>query len=371
MARLTDQGRPGHRTGQVRPRVGHALSIVVTALMVVSCTSSVTPSDGTPSAEAPAPVASASPSPVQTGLVPTVVSLDGTVERAITDLPDDAWNVAASPDGKRIAYVTRSTTERGCGACRDHGTRAVVVDINGTRAHYLTLGHFPVSDIGMPAWSPDGSEIALVATKHGNQDIYVVPADGRVSHPGSVRQLTFGPAQDEFPTWSPDGTTVAFDSSGATAFDDSGLSETQEIWSIPARGGAARRLTSNDVPDQAPTYSPDGSQIAFFHDGEISMIDADGGRVRSVLDHGVVSGWSPEWSTEGDKIAYLVFTGQRATIEQPIVGEVLSLPLGRVKVVDLEDGEVHRLSAWTASSFNPVSWMPSGEALLVDRYIPS
>ena len=308
-----------------------------------------------------------SPSPAPTGLVPTIVRLGGGAQDVIPKLPADAWNVTLSPRGNRIAYVSRAKDVGICGGCSDV-TRVVVADIDGTRSNYVTLAG-PVRDVHTPAWSPDGSKLALVGTRKGNEDIYVISI--RARRVGPLRRLTHDPAQDEFPTWAPDGRTIAYDSCGATTCDDSGLSPTQEIWTIPSTGGTPHRLTSNEVPDQAPTYAPDGLHIAFFHDGAIFMTGAEGGPARSILDHGAVGGWSPAWSPDGSKIAFLVFTGDRAKLEQTQMGKVISLPLGAVRVVDLASGDISWLGTSTASSYNPVAWMPSGKALLVDAYVPA
>jgi Tol biopolymer transport system component len=368
----------GHRwapRGSARGRgahIGHAVVVVLIAMISTGCTSpSPTSSDG--AADSATVAVSPSPSSTLAGLVPTAVRLDGTEVDMIPGLPADAWNLALSPDGNRIAYVTRAKDAGNCGGCITDAARVVVVEINGTMSHYVTLARG--GDIGTlasprhvhsPAWSPDGTELAFVGTKRGNEDIYVVSANSQGK--AITRRLTRDPAQDEFPTWSPDGLTIAYDDCGSTPCDNSGLSPTQEIWTIPSHGGTPLRLTNNDVADQAPSYAPDGTMIAFFHDGAIFMTGAQGGPVRSVLKGGVVEGWSPTWSPKGDKIAYLVFGGDRAMIEQTQTGRVLSLPLGDVKVVDLSSGVVTSVDAATASSYNPVSWMPSGQAVLVDRY---
>lgn len=51
-----------------------------------------------------------------------------------------------------------------------------------------------------PAWSPDGRHIAFTSDRDGNNEIYVIGADGS----GRTR-LTRNQASDVFPAWSPDG----------------------------------------------------------------------------------------------------------------------------------------------------------------------
>ena len=56
-------------------------------------------------------------------------------------------------------------------------------------------------------WSPDGSRLVFQSFLENNIDIFIVNADGT----GFI-QLTYDPADDEFPTWSGDGTHIAFQS---------------------------------------------------------------------------------------------------------------------------------------------------------------
>ena len=58
-----------------------------------------------------------------------------------------------------------------------------------------------------PAWSPDGSRIAFVSDRDGDDEIYVMNADGS----GQIR-LTTSAGLDLWPAWSPDGSQIAFDS---------------------------------------------------------------------------------------------------------------------------------------------------------------
>jgi Tol biopolymer transport system component len=54
----------------------------------------------------------------------------------------------------------------------------------------------PAADV-MPAWSPNGSQLAIVSTRDGNEEIYVINAD----EPGAAR-VTSDPADDGEPAWT-------------------------------------------------------------------------------------------------------------------------------------------------------------------------
>src|SRR5207244_10763977 len=72
-----------------------------------------------------------------------------------------------------------------------------------------SLAHDPTDDASSPAWSPDGSHIALTRytppPPPPGGEIYAMSADG-----SNQVNLTNDPADDYTPNWSPDGTKIAF-----------------------------------------------------------------------------------------------------------------------------------------------------------------
>ena len=94
------------------------------------------------------------------------------------------------------------------------------------------------TDASAADWCADGR---IVVAQHG--DIWVIEA----SRPGGVRRLTRRGGSD--PSCSPHSRQVTF-------------ARRDAIWTIPTKGGPARRLTTGF----APVWSPDGKQIAYLRE---------------------------------------------------------------------------------------------------------
>jgi TolB protein len=77
-----------------------------------------------------------------------------------------------SPDGKQIAFST-------------------------SRNLYLMKTYHSGYD-DEPVWSPDGKYIAFVSYRDGNDEIYIMKADG-----SEVTRLTNNSVDDDYPAWQP------------------------------------------------------------------------------------------------------------------------------------------------------------------------
>lgn len=219
----------------------------------------------------------------------------GGIARQLTKGPYDAMPTL-SPNGRRIVFVRLTG-----------GTLSLyTVDRRGRHAAPLLADGLDIS----PAWSPDGRTIAFSRVADPSLPIedatlFLANADGshvRALGPASVRGVS--------PAWSPDGGRIAFvsfaDHNGpACPFADS-CPPSGEIYVVGSDGTGLTRLTSSEADDEHPTWSPDGSRIAFAsgfvlasqgHPSWLLTIPSGGGsatrigRFAGVLD--------PSWSPAG------------------------------------------------------------------------
>jgi Tol biopolymer transport system component/DNA-binding winged helix-turn-helix (wHTH) protein len=120
-------------------------------------------------------------------------------------------------------------------------------------------------------------------------------ASGRNAGPAAPRhlwQLTFDAGLESEPTWSPDGSLIAYSSDRAGNFD---------IWVKPAGEGDPVQVTHSPAHDWQPDYSPDGKSLAFRSErdgGGIYIVPVLGGVERKVADFG----YRPRWSPAGGRI---------------------------------------------------------------------
>jgi Tol biopolymer transport system component len=93
-----------------------------------------------------------------------------------------------------------------------------------------------------PNWSPDGAEIAFTSTRDGNEEIYVMDADG--SYP---TRLTNNTISDSEPAWTPNGMHILFQSNRDGNY---------EIYVMTANGSHQTRLTSSPSDDTEADGQP-------------------------------------------------------------------------------------------------------------------
>lgn len=132
-----------------------------------------------------------------------------------------------------------------------------------------------------------------------------------------------------YPSISPDGTQIAFTYRG-------------DIYSVPAQGGQAQRLTTNAAYESNPTWSPDGKQIAFTSDRNqlgvnIYIMNATGGEAKLLTTH---SGRELPYSFTPDG-QYILF---KARISDPVSSMLYPGPVqSELYRVPVRGGRIERI----------------------------
>jgi Tol biopolymer transport system component len=192
-----------------------------------------------------------------------VMNSDGSHETQLGDMaaakPD--W----SPDGQQIVFSSdEDWTSSGIsdeGACDLYVTS---VDGSGTPKK-LTNGTGCESN---PSWSPDGTKIAYTRDLGNDLDIYVIDVCCEEGDTNQSRRLTEDPVDDTDPAWSPDGTKIAFtrsvrDIETNIVTNDPVKPPESDVYKMDADGSGQTRLTYSKATEAQPTWSPDGTKIAF------------------------------------------------------------------------------------------------------------
>lgn len=138
--------------------------------------------------------------------------------------------------------------------------------------------------------SPDGRQVAYDSDRSGNQDIYVVPAEG-----GDPVPLVTRPGDEFRPAWSADGSEVAFYSF------ERGV---RRLFTVATSGGTPSMARPADtLEEHSPDWSPDGRRIVFHRNPDslrqLYVIDRDQRGAwsvpRQVSRSGCIGGrWSPD-----------------------------------------------------------------------------
>lgn len=297
-----------------------------------------------------------------------LVSADGRRHRPLLSGSASYSSPRWSPGGDRLAFVSAAEGRGPQLYVRwlDTGQTALLTNLreapgdiawspDGNRIAFTMFVPAETPKLATPPEKPEGAEWAAPAKlidrlyyradgrgylETGNTHIFVIPADG-----GTPRQLTDGDFDHEGPlSWSPDGERIAFSANRSEDYEYEPLES--DVWTVAVADGALTRLTDRTGPDVAPTYSPDGSMIAYrgfddrkmgYHNARVYVMNADGSEPRALTTDLDRSVGAARWAGGSNRLliqyddrgrTLLATLSTRGAIE-PVADDVSGVSIGR------------------------------------------
>lgn len=201
-------------------------------------------------------------------------SIPPALEATMIPSPIPTYGITAPPSGKIAFACYVKEIDQICLMNADGTNRVQLTDFQAT-AFY-------------PSISPDGNTIYFSSKQSGGFEIYSVDVNG-----GNLMRLTNGIGSLYAPELSPNGEWIVFANHG------------NGLWLMRPDGDNPHPLTDRDDID--PTWSPDGSMIAFASSRngarQLFVMNADGTNIRQVTHLDNMGGRSA-WSPDGAKLAF-------------------------------------------------------------------
>jgi len=123
-----------------------------------------------------------------------------------------------SPDGTHVVFRSQRSGHDEIWVCSSTGDAP------------MPLTNFNGPEVGYPAWSPDGKQIAFIGVVGGRSHLYTINSAG-----GQPRIVFADEGDAEFSEWSPDGRWIYFTSRRTGIY---------EIWREPVEGGQPEQITT-------------------------------------------------------------------------------------------------------------------------------
>jgi dipeptidyl aminopeptidase/acylaminoacyl peptidase len=212
-----------------------------------------------------------------------VMGPDGKNPVNLTKDPAEDWNPEWSPDGSRIAFISKRGNSEGAGI-------VWIMDADGSNVRRLPTEGGSDS----PDWSPDGRWIVYNA----GGEIHKIASDG--NSPSIL--LTQNATMDVQPAWSPDGTMIAWLTEGASGHD---------VWVMGADGSKPRQLTDSGRPGVVRWTSDNRLFIDAWgwKDRQESchncVFDPDGTNIVDAGGKNDVQRFLPFWTASGDRVSLI------------------------------------------------------------------
>jgi Tol biopolymer transport system component len=267
-----------------------------------------------------------------------IMDTHGTLLREL-NIGMDAEYPTWSPDGREIVFSGRTA----------QGAAVAVISESGSDLTILKDG---LDAAAFPRWAPDGNTIVF----SGADGIYMMASDG-----SNLRNLAPDCERCSWPAWSPDGGQIAFVSTSSDW-------KTDFIHVMDRNGSMQRQLAMPKGGNTHLSWSPDGKQFLFDFwpsggDGQtnIYVLSGDGSGLKQLTttQPGHTHNGDPTWSPDGSQIAFVSHYSKRSV-------------LGRWNVVDPPPpGDGVYIMGWDGTGLAPVTSGDLRDARSPDWWAPT
>ena len=278
------------------------------------------------------------------------INADGSSPVQLTYGQRGETNPRWSPDGKRIAFLTR----RG----DNEDTQLYVLENEGGEARQVMKHPAAVSNI---QWAPDGKSIFFIAPDAKTQeekdreklkdDVYAFEENYKQRQlwsvnvaDGSTKRITQGNYSVVGYSLSDDGSRVALHRASSPLLEHS---RSSEVWVMNADGSGALQLTRNDIAESGARLSPDNTQVLFtagsnetfetYYNTSLFIAPAAGGQARQVSADLPDVEEGAEWSKTGRAIYFVANYG--------VHSQLVEVDLASKAIKPLTKGN-HSIQAW-------------------------
>jgi len=163
-----------------------------------------------------------------------LITLASGKRQCLADFPGLNSSAAFAPNGKELALILS----------KDGNPDLYVMDVNGNHLTRLTFTKRAAE--ASPSWSPDGNEIVFVSDSSGTPQLFIIGRSG-----GAPRRIAVGGSQNVDPDWGANG-YIAYSSLFGGQF---------QIFVFNPATGETKQVSRDNTNYEDPSWAPDGRHI--------------------------------------------------------------------------------------------------------------